>query len=421
MEEHCVSESHYWWVERGYHPFETGKDGFPRPGQVVKYYRTLKINDKGKSWTQKNLAQVLGVSEQAIRDLENRDAGMNSYNRRRFLADLFNIPYVLLGIVPLYEILEQQAAQRGFEDVPTKANTQKSVRVDTQEYQDVLLSLWSKNHADAAQEVLKESLEITDSLYRGLSHAVGQERRRMMVLVCEYHQFIANVLRDRLHFAEAIHHLDAAFRLANTLKERELQALTLHRRAITWQEKGNMNAAFGDCEEACKLESYISLPLRGAIFLEAGHIQAKAARSEKEKSSALARIDQAGTIIRSAPFPDDPHFLKLNADRYYLTRGAALIALGWNKDAISELTLVHTLPEQKRRRAYNDILQAQAYANKGNYPMAASLAEAGLIAVKGIKSGINVERVSRIYVQLSESSFRNNSEVARLKYLLVSQ
>ena len=118
MKEHCVSESHYWWVERGYHRFECGKDGFPRPGQVVKCYRTLKVNDKGKPWTQKNLAQVLGVSEQAIRDLENRDTGMDSYNRRHFLADLFNIPYVLLGIVPLYEILEQQAAQRKFEDVP---------------------------------------------------------------------------------------------------------------------------------------------------------------------------------------------------------------------------------------------------------------------------------------------------------------
>jgi hypothetical protein len=199
-----------------------------------------------------------------------------------------------------------------------------------------------------------------------------------------------------------------------------LLALILHRRAITWQEKGHVNAALGDCEEACKLEASLSPPLRGAIFLEAGYIQAKAARSEKEKSCALARIDQAGKIIRSAPFLDDPHFLKLNSDRYHLTRGAALIALGWNKDAISELTLVHTLPEQKRRRAYHDILQAQAYANKGSYAMAASLAEAGLLTVKDIQSRINVERVSHIYVQLSESSFRNNSEVARLKYLLVS-
>lgn len=52
--------------------------------------------------------------------------------------------------------------------------------------------------------------------------------------------------------------------------------------------------------------------------------------------------------------------------------------------------------------------------------MAANLAEAGLLVVKDIQSGINIERVSQIYTQLSESSFRNNSEGARLKYLLLS-
>jgi hypothetical protein len=124
---------------------------------------------------------------------------------------------------------------------------------------------------------------------------------------------------------------------------------------------------------------------------------------------------------RSAPFSDDPHFLKLTTDRYHLTRGAAFIAVGWNTEAIDELALVHTQPEQKRRRAYNDILLAQAYANKGNYPMAASLAEAGLIVVKDIQSGVNIGRVSSIYKQLSESSFRNNADVGRLKYLLLSK
>jgi hypothetical protein len=41
-----------WWVDLGYPPFEEGKDGFPRTGQVVKHYRENKMNDTGNAWTQ---------------------------------------------------------------------------------------------------------------------------------------------------------------------------------------------------------------------------------------------------------------------------------------------------------------------------------------------------------------------------------
>lgn len=61
-----------WWVELGYPLFEVGKSGFPRAGQVVKYYRERKMDDKGRSWTQKALAKVLGITENAVRDREQR-------------------------------------------------------------------------------------------------------------------------------------------------------------------------------------------------------------------------------------------------------------------------------------------------------------------------------------------------------------
>src|SRR5215469_8435098 len=103
----------YWWIELGYpDAFDLGKDGmFPRPGQVVKYYRERKMDDKGKAWTQKGLAKTLGISDNAVRDIENRDVGMGDFGRRQFLCKLFGIPPILLGIMSSREIdvlLEKQ-------------------------------------------------------------------------------------------------------------------------------------------------------------------------------------------------------------------------------------------------------------------------------------------------------------------------
>ena len=414
-----------WWVDQGYHPFECGKDGFPRPGKVVKYYRSLKRNDKGKPWTQKDLASVLGISEQAVRDLENRDAGMNSYDRRRFLADLFNIPYVLLGIVSLEEILKRQEAHQqktGTQAVVTKAetSTQKKALIDMGEYQATLLSYWESNHTYTAHGAMNDLLERITTLYKVLPYARGKQGAQVVELLCDHHQLIANILRDQQYYNEALDHLNKAFRLAQKINQQELLALILHRRGITLHEQGNIAAALGDYALARTFEPYISFPLKGAILLEAGHVQAKAAQSETDKSNALRTIDQGGRITRSGPFEDDRYFLKLNEDRYHLTKGSALIALQWNKEAIAELSLVKSHAAQKRRQAYNDILQAQAYMNRGVFPLAASMAEVALGTAKEINSRINIARIATIHAQLKKSSYGNNPDVARLEFLLMS-
>src|SRR5215470_14895426 len=113
----------YWWVELGYpDAFDLGKDRFyPRPGQVLKYYRGQKMNDKGRAWTQKNLARTLGMSDNGVRDIENRDVGMDDFGRRQFLCKLFGIPPILLGIMTPSDIgvlLEKQRNASGI-SIPT--------------------------------------------------------------------------------------------------------------------------------------------------------------------------------------------------------------------------------------------------------------------------------------------------------------
>ncbi|WP_052890374.1 hypothetical protein [Thermogemmatispora carboxidivorans] len=55
-----------WWVELGYPSFEKGPDGWPRPGQVIRYYRRLKRRPDGRHWTQADLARARAVSMQSL-------------------------------------------------------------------------------------------------------------------------------------------------------------------------------------------------------------------------------------------------------------------------------------------------------------------------------------------------------------------
>src|SRR5436305_5797369 len=41
----------FWWVELGYpNAFEMGKGGFPKAGQVIKYYREKTMDHEGKPY-----------------------------------------------------------------------------------------------------------------------------------------------------------------------------------------------------------------------------------------------------------------------------------------------------------------------------------------------------------------------------------
>src|SRR5579859_5001686 len=77
--------------------------------------RERKMDHEGHSYTQSYLAQVLGISEQALRDLENKDASMDDFSRRQFLSKWLAIPPILLGIITRDEIdklVEQQRAEK---------------------------------------------------------------------------------------------------------------------------------------------------------------------------------------------------------------------------------------------------------------------------------------------------------------------
>jgi len=418
-----------WWVELGYPSFEEGKGGFPRAGQVVKYYRERKMDDKGRPWTQKALAKVLGITENAVRDIENRDVGMD-FERRQFLCKLFDIPPILLGIITIEQIEEMLREQRNalsssatlekpsHVTISSSTATAPRLTIDVAEYREKLVSYWKTDYSHSAHGVIEDIIYRISELYQELPYARSKDYHCLLQgLLCDYHQFIGHLLRDRQRYDDAITHLNKAFQLAKSLDNTEQKALVLFSRGYILWNANRIKEAMTDFKNAGQHKQQLPYYLNGSIVLFSGLTQALSAKAEKEQKEALLLIDQGGNVARTHRKEESPYFIDFNLNRYHGVKSLALMAAGQNRDAINELKLRNNYANV-HGQVYYDISLAYVYVNLGNYAQAADIAIYALEIAREINSDINITRIANIHRQLQKSSYKNNPDVARLEYLL---
>ncbi len=404
-----------WWGKLGYPAFAAGPDGFPRPGQVIRHFRRIKLKADGKPWTQRDLAQVLGKQELAIRDMELRDTGLNDISRRRFLAHLFDIPPLLLGLAT---ISPRSSAQHPSVAAPHVLLV--SEHIDLEEVRDKLTGFWTKN-ACAPQDVLMTIDALVKRLYERYPTTASYERLEVVTALCELHIHAANILRDRGKFSKSLEHLNKTKDLNTLLQEDELRADVLYRRGGLYLEKREIALALDDYHEAEHVLANVSPPLQAAVLLETALSEARVATFQQQRTAALKKLDRAGHIIRGEHTDAGREkwpYLKVDVARYHLDRAATLIAIGDPKEAQLELKLLIASHLEGRRSVYHLILQAQACFGLKEYAQAAMLAEEALPLVHQMRSRVNLERIKLLYKRLQQTPFRNNPEVGRLGYLL---
>lgn len=406
-----------WWVEQGFPAFEAGSDGFPRPGQIIRYFRQAKHKADGESWTQHDLAQVLGKQDLAVREMELKDIGLNDISRRRFLAHLLSIPPLLLGLATIPQHCSIHA-----QDIPvhTPKALSGSKRIDLEEVRDKLTQFWIKN-SGTSQDVLTLIASTLKGLYERYPTTGSHERLEVITSLCELHIHAANILRDRGKFSKSLEHLNKTKDLSDLLEEHELKADILYRRGGVYLEQGRVSLALKDYHTAERVITAVSPPLQAAVLLEAALSEAKTATSQQQRINALRKLDRAGHIIRAERTEagrEKPPYLNVDLERYHLDRAATLIVVGDPEEAQQELYLLSPSHLRGRRSAYHLILQAQACFDLKEYAQAALLAEQALAQVRMMYSHVNLERIQTLYKQLQQTSFWNNPEVERLGYLL---
>ncbi len=411
------AEKETWWIQQGFPAFEAGADNFPHPGQVLRHFRRARLKADGKPWTQRDLAQVLGKQELAIRDMELRGIGLNDISRRRFLAHLFDVPPILFGLATT-----QPYRDRGLRG--TSIQVPKVISplapIDLEEVRNQLTLFWTAN-TSTPQDVLARIDSLLKRLYERFPTTSSSARMQTVAALCELHIHAANMVRDRGKFGKSLEHLNRVKDLNTLLKESELQADVFYRRGGVYQEKGELSLALDDYHAAEQVLTKVSPALRAAVLLELALSEARVATSQSARDAALKRLDQAGRLIRTEHTEAGREkwpYLNVDVDRYHLDRSATLIIVGKPEEALQELNLLSLPHLRGRRLVYHVILQAQAYFGLKEYGQAAILAEQALPLVREARSRVNLDRIKTLYKQLQQTPFRNNPEVGRLEYLL---
>ncbi len=394
--------------------------------------------------TQAGLAKALGITEKAVREMENYNKGLDSLARRRVLATLLALPPTAIGIVTLEELLRQRQIA---------AVQESTTRLDFAEFKAALKRLWDQNHKTTSQHRLTEVETRLSRLHAELTYAHSSEQETpVRDMLARYMALHAHLIRDQGRYDQAIAELHAAVFQAQQANNTNLLATTLLRLGATYHERGDIalaqskiDSALGDSASANKKREQANadftaatgqltrarqlehlLPgVRVALLLADGGAQARLASGNTSAIlAALSLLKLAGKIIKeeNGQFEDDEFELFANsaARRYQSRKAAALLAVGWPREALDALTDLMALPSQDemtRMNNYMTYLWAQAYADLGTIDTAATLAQDTLKAMKQIKSNLNIARIAGLHGQLNLKD-NKQIEVIRLGVML---
>ncbi len=412
------------------------------PGQTVRLHRKMKPKNHPLR-SQKGLARALSLTEKAIRDMEKRNIGLDSITRRRVLALLLDIPPTALGIITLDEILLQQQA------APTMplagAQREKEATFDLAVYIDRLKTLWNRNHTGTAQDRLTQIAAAMADLTSELPYVSGDDEKELRAVLCRYHHLHAHILRDQGRYDAAIAELEKAAILAERAEHPHLLAVTLLRIGSVLRDRGAVTEAQAKIEAArgnstganqkrrqanadylaaidcyTRIRDLDRLPraLHGVVLFDEGYAQAHLAQGNMEaRRAALARLNAGGKIIaETRDILEEEFSIRITERTFHNTKAAALLAAGWPREALQELTDLMDLPEEgdmTRQNAYTDYLWSQAYADLGLIDTAATPAQDALVRMKQIKSRIHIMRIAGLQGQLSQLDSKH-IEVIRL-------
>jgi tetratricopeptide (TPR) repeat protein len=350
--------------------------------------------------------------------------------RRRAIADLLGIPYVLLGLS------ETVAKTPLTTDVPVPKQVVETQRVPKREtliaaifteHEQALTSYFNGYYHRHGHAALTEVTEAVEHVNIWLPHTREHIQQRGVTLISRYHQFGTNIAREQQQYGLAIAHADKAIEHAEAVHKvkpySDLMALVSYRRsAVSFEQEVTCINQPSDYRDAV---SYIDAALSHAqsaiplvhdfISLEWGLIHAHVATSEKEKKAVRERLQSSYGYADLKMSRDDENYLRNSPSWYHLTYAEALIVLGDYIEAIGELDVAEELTplNQPRRFAYIDALRAMAYLGLGEFEETVSYIRDALIESKAVKSEFNIARVAKVYRQLREK-YKRSSDVTEL-------
>ncbi len=422
----------YWWTQEGYPPFPAGEDGYPQPGAVIKHYRQQQIKRQltgERAWTQADLAEALGISELAIRRMENHNEYLDSSQRRRMLTAVLAIPPTLLGLDARHAGPHQGPDPAALPLIYLPFDRAEGDLLSI--YHDQQTALYNEFRLSRQPQLLTRAVHRITHLQRLAPIARSEHLPGILKLEFNYAQFVADATADLYGISAALPYVDLCQTIAQGYLQlegqpdpgcRDLLANTLIGKAIAYFELGATEGARRHAEEALSYAPSACRSVQSFVLEEAARILAHLADGERERKQALQLLEQAERLLDEEATSEraDPYFLASDRGYYHLNRARTLLALGAPAAALVELDQAHqtTLPTFQTRQLFIAIHQALAHLNLKEYDLATNLALQAALEARRISARRALASLADLHNRLKQSPYGSAPSVARLGWLV---
>jgi hypothetical protein len=416
------------------------KDGYPHPGEVVRWYRKQKrkrgLNGEFIPWRQEDLGEacVPNLSGESVNKMEKHNIGLDSMTRRRALVSLLGIPPALLGLDALKH--ERVIPQIPSATLPYRLTDETLLMIEQRQEE-----LFIEYYTQHGQSGVGEMNWWVPYLQDHILPLAQDDQQYVWVRRIErqYHQLMGNIAREQRNYGEAVLRANTLVALAEETGDTEYCIIALFMRAEILREQGPLfhSMAQVETDHALALIKQLSQEKRtpppavvGAATLEAGLLHILTAQIKQERDVARSLLRQAESLSRRAVGEVDPYQLKFNPGFYHIK--AAMGLTTWHnpvtfKAHLDEATRL-TDPALQRRHLIIQIVRAQGelldakntsrLAQDEHYAEATRLATEAFDLAKKLNSRLNRYRIQEIYNKLKKSPYGEEPTVAHLGLLL---
>jgi tetratricopeptide (TPR) repeat protein len=269
-----------------------------------------------------------------------------------------------------------------------------------------LLALsWELYYTSSVQKAADSIDDAFHKLSDGFEHATGVKKDQYDAMRCRFYQLYSLVHRDRMEIDQAIEYQHQAVAIAFRLKNAELIASSLLRRARVYHHIPEHELALKDALDSLPYADLSRDPLKGKCYQMAGESQAYLAGDHRDlQEKSLTYFNKAAQIARKGNLEPDGSFVKTDITSVYIERAKALTLFKRFDEAHQALAIArkNLSPELTRWQVNLLIEEAKTYFAQGDISSCCySLIEA-LPIVRAINLPSKEGKITDLYHRCNE-------------------
>lgn len=404
----------------GFPDWPTDDEGYPLPGLVVRHYRLqrkyLAEDGKERAWTQKQLGCVLGLSEKAIRLMENQSLLLDSLSRRKVLCDLLAIPPALLGLSNLSAL---NRILQGEPEAPAILQAPRASSETLSLYQGAF-RVYHQTYEDANLPGKLAELEAWIKRIENDVSTSGNLAGELRTVLWLFYMLASRVYSEGLSLpTKAMASINRMMSLANGLNSSDLKAATMYALANVYFESGQPAMARSSMEMAVEYAKGASAGVKSGVYAYGALALAWSQPDLADITYTEQLLDLSGRFAESKM---DVDVLRFNYGRFLIDTADTLVTLGRYGKAEEWLDEAEDYFGERnpRRTAYINILRAESEIKRvrPDYEHATTLLLGTLALARELQSSYLEGYVRRLYLLLKTSSFASHPRFADLTTML---